>query len=147
MTQEKFILLFQFGMWLFWIITYILIIKQGIKDKRYGMPMASICANISWEFIFSFMYPLNDLQRILTFIWFLLDIFIMTQFLLYGYKEYKKLFRERYFIHLFITLVVCFVTILAMMHEFKDMAGIYAAFFQNLMMSGLLSPYSYKEGT
>lgn len=147
MNQEKFILISQLGMWFFWIITYILIIKQGIRDKRYGMPMAAICANISWEFIFSFMYPLNDLHRILTFLWFLLDIFILMQFLLYGYKEYKKIIsRKVFYSSFFITLIVSFFTILAMMHEFKDNAGVYAAFFQNLMMSGLFIALFIKRG-
>src|SRR5659263_565954 len=38
---------------LFWSITYILIIRRGLKDKTYGMPLAAVCANISWEGIFS----------------------------------------------------------------------------------------------
>ncbi len=147
MTQEKLLLICHFCMWFFWIITYILIIKQGIKDKRYGMPMAAICANISWEFIFSFIHPINDLQRILTFLWFLLDIFILMQFLLYGYKEFKKIIpRKVFYASFFITLVVSFFTILAMMYEFDDMAGIYAAFFQNLMMSGLFIALFIQRG-
>lgn len=147
MTQEKLLLICHFCMWFFWIITYILIIKQGIKDKRYGMPMAAICANISWEFIFSFIHPISDLQRILTFLWFLLDIFILMQFLLYGYKEFKKIIpRKVFYASFFITLVVSFFTILAMMYEFDDMAGIYAAFFQNLMMSGLFIALFIQRG-
>lgn len=138
MTQEKFLLICQLGMGLFWIITYILIIKQGLQDKRYGMPMVAICANISWEFIFSFMYPQNDLQRIITLLWFILDIFIMIQFLHYGHKEYKKIVPRKIFYSSFlITLVVSFFTILAVMYEFNDLEGKYAAFLQNLMMSGL----------
>lgn len=138
MTQEKFLLICQLGMGLFWIITYILIIKQGLQDKRYGMPMVAICANISWEFIFSFMYPQNDLQRIITLLWFILDIFIMIQFLHYGHKEYKKIVPRKIFYSAFlITLVVSFFTILAVMYEFNDLEGKYAAFLQNLMMSGL----------
>ena len=138
MTQEKFLLICQLGMGLFWIITYILIIKQGLQDKRYGMPMVAICANISWEFIFSFMYPQNDLQRIITLLWFILDIFIMIQFLHYGHKEYKKIVPRKIFYSSFlITLVVSFFTILAVMYEFNDLEGKYAAFIQNLMMSGL----------
>ncbi len=97
MAQEKFLLICQLGMGLFWIITYILIIKQGFQDKKYGMPMAAICANISWEFIFAFMYPQNDLQRMITFLWFLLDIIIMMQYLKYGHKEYQKLIPGKIF--------------------------------------------------
>ena len=44
------------------------------------MPMVAICANISWEFIFAFFYPQNDLQRYITLIWFVLDVFILMQF-------------------------------------------------------------------
>ncbi len=147
MTQEKFLLICQLGMGLFWIITYILIIKQGLQDKRYGMPMVAICANISWEFIFSFMYPQNDLQRIITLLWFILDIFIMMQFLHYGHKEYKKIVPRKIFYSSFlITLVVSFFTILAMMHEFNDLEGKYAAFIQNLMMSGLFIALFLQRG-
>ncbi len=147
MTQENFLLISQLGMGLFWLITYILVIKKGFQDKRYGMPMAAICANISWEFIFSCMYPLNDLQRLITFLWFLLDIFILMQFLLYGHKEYKKIIpRKIVYSSFFITLVVSFFTILAMMHEFDDRAGIYAAFIQNLMMSGLFIALFIQRG-
>ncbi|MDM5247402.1 MULTISPECIES: hypothetical protein [unclassified Lysinibacillus] len=147
MTQEKILLICQLGMGLFWIITYILIIKQGFQDKKYGMPMAAICANISWEFIFAFMYPQNDLQRIITFLWFLLDIFIMMQFLRYGHKEYKKLIpRKIFYSSFFITLGVSFFIILAMMHEFNDIEGKYAAFIQNLMMSGLFIALFLQRG-
>ncbi len=63
MNQHYFLLICQLGMGLFWIITYILIIKRGFQDKKYGMPMVALCANISWEFIFTFIYPQNDLQK------------------------------------------------------------------------------------
>lgn len=147
MTQETFLLICQLGMGLFWIITYILIIKRGFQDKKYGMPMAAICANISWEFIFAFMYPQNDLQRIFTFLWFMLDVVIMMQFLLYGYKEYKKMIpRKIFYASFFITLAVSFFIILAMIHEFNDIAGKYAAFSQNLMMSGLFIALFIQRG-
>ena len=147
MAQEKLLLICQLGMGLFWIITYILIIKQGFQDKKYGMPMAAICANISWEFIFAFMYPQNDLQRMITFLWFILDIIIMMQYLRYGHKEYRKLIPSKiFYASFFITLGASFFIILAMMHEFNDIAGIYAAFSQNLMMSGLFIALLLQRG-
>ena len=42
---------------LFWSATYILIIRRGFKYKTFGMPMAALCANISWEAIFAFVTP------------------------------------------------------------------------------------------
>jgi hypothetical protein len=47
---------------IFWTITYLLIIQRSIQDKSVGMPMAAICMNIAWEFIFSFILPSNKPQ-------------------------------------------------------------------------------------
>ncbi len=47
----------------FWTLTYLLIIRRGFQDKTYGMPFFALCANISWEFIFSFVLPHTPPQR------------------------------------------------------------------------------------
>lgn len=137
-NQEDLLLLLQLGTGLFWIITYILIIKRGFQDKKHGMPMVAICANISWEFIFLFIYPTDDRQKIITSTWFVLDIIILIQYLLFGRKEFKKYISVKLFYpFFFITLGVSFLIIIAMTLEFNDIEGKYAAFSQNLMMSGL----------
>ncbi|MET4560060.1 transmembrane-type terpene cyclase [Lysinibacillus parviboronicapiens] len=147
MNQHYFLLICQLGMGLFWIITYILIIKRGFQDKKYGMPMVALCANISWEFIFTFIYPQNDLQKIITFLWFLLDMVILLQYLKYGPKEYKKIMSPKLFYASFlITLSVSFLIILVMTQELNDIEGKYAAFSQNLMMSGLFISLLFWRG-
>jgi len=40
-----------------WTVTYLLIIRRGFLDHTYGMPLVALCANLSWEFIFSFVFP------------------------------------------------------------------------------------------
>ncbi|MFJ7952513.1 hypothetical protein ACIQZG_13400 [Lysinibacillus sp. NPDC096418] len=128
----------QLGMALFWIVTYILIIFRGFRDKAYGMPMVAICANISWEFIFAFIHPQNDLQQKITMIWFALDIIILMQYLIYGRKDFKKyLSNKLFYASFFITLGVSFLIILTITQDFNDIEGKYTAFAQNLMMSGL----------
>jgi len=123
---------------LLWSITYILIIKQGFRDKASGMPMAAICANISWEFIFSFVYPHEGIQRIINIIWFTLDIIIMVQYLKFGRKEFGKNIPIKFFYSVFLlTLTLSFSIIIATVYEFNDLEGKYAAFAQNLMMSVL----------
>ena len=66
---------------LFWSATYILIIKRGFKDKTFGMPMATLCANISWEVIFTFITPHDPPQLYVNYIGFALDAIIVMQFL------------------------------------------------------------------
>lgn len=137
-NQEDFLLFLQLGTGLFWIITYILIIIRGFQDKKYGMPMVAICANISWEFIFLFIFPHDDLQKLITSTWFVLDIIIMIQYLVFGRWEFKKNTSAKLFYSsFFITLGISFLIIIAMTLEFNDVEGKYAAFSQNLMMSGL----------
>ena len=132
---------------LFWILAYILIIKRGFQDKAYGMPMVAICANISWEFIFAFIYPQNDLQKNITIIWFVLDIVILLQYLIYGRKEFKRyLSRKLFYASFILTLGVSFLTILVITQDFNDFEGKYAAFSQNLMMSGLFISLLFWRG-
>lgn len=42
---------------IFWFFAYIFIIRRDFIDKSCGMPFAALCANISWEITFSFIYP------------------------------------------------------------------------------------------
>ena len=67
----------------FWLITYLLLIKRGYQDKACGMPMAALALNISWEFIFSFVHPHGGIQLIINIAWFALDSIIVFQYLRY----------------------------------------------------------------
>jgi len=147
LAQLDILLICQLGMGLFWIITYILIIYKGWKDKKYAMPMVAICANIAWEFIFTFLYPPNDLQRIITFIWLVLDIFILMQFLRFAPPEFRKVLSKKLLYASFlITLIFSMLMILGIVHQFQDFEGKYAAFFQNLMMSVLFIGLLLRRG-
>lgn len=147
MTELNLLLICQLGMGLFWIITYILVIYKGWQDKKYGMPMAAICANISWEFIFAFIYPQNDLQRYITLIWLVLDIFILMQFLRYAPSEYRRILSKKLLYSSFlVTLLFSMLMIFGIIYEFQDFEGKYTAFFQNLMMSGLFIALLLQRG-
>lgn len=132
---------------LLWSIVYILIINQGFRDKTIGMPMVALCANISWEFIFSFIYPHKGLQGIIDIIWFTLDIIIVLQYINFGRKEFEKNISVKFFYLMFLlSMVFSFSIIIATVLEFKDFEGRYAAFAQNLMMSVLFISLLLKRG-
>lgn len=42
---------------IFWTISYLLIVQRSIQERSVGMPLVALCINISWEFIFSFVFP------------------------------------------------------------------------------------------
>ena len=131
-------LILQIGSGFFWTLTYILILRRGFKDKAYGMPVVALCANIAWEFTFSFIFPHPKPQLYINYIWLLFDVGILGQYLIYGKIYFTPNLPRHFFYPAFIlALVLSALTIILMSYEFNEFIGIYAAFAQNLLMSGL----------
>jgi hypothetical protein len=125
----------QIGSGILWTAVYLLIIRLGFREKTYGMPITALCANVSWEFIFSFIYPHAPPQNYVNIIWFAFDLVIVVQTLRFGRTALQP---EALFYPAFMLgLLISFSAILALTHEFSDTEGKYAAFGQNLMMSVL----------
>ncbi|MDQ3848651.1 MAG: hypothetical protein M3261_06820 [Thermoproteota archaeon] len=120
---------------IFWSLTYILIIRQGYNDKTYSMPLAALCANISWEAIFSFIHPHSPPQLYINYVWFILDVFIVFQFLKFGKSEFPNFSIKQSIASFVFALVLAFCSVLFITYEFDDWRGAYTAFGQNLMMS------------
>jgi hypothetical protein len=120
----------------FWLITYLLLIKRGYQDKACGMPMAALALNISWEFIFSFVHPYSGIQLIINIAWFILDSIIVVQYLRYESARRPAGYSAAFFYGAFLTiLAVSFLTVLLVTREFDNYGGHYTAFGQNLLMS------------
>lgn len=118
---------------IFWSLVYILIIKRGIQDKTYGMPMIALCANIAWEFTFSFVFPHALPQLYINIVWFSLDFLILLQFIKYGRAECNN--KHMFYPIFFISLIMSFLIIISITIELNDWFGKYSAFSQNLLMS------------
>jgi hypothetical protein len=124
------------GSGLFWTLAYLFILRVGRKDKTYGMPLVALCANVSWEFIFSFVIPHSRPQLFIDYVWLFFDLGIVIQYLTYGKKEFPRNLPTSYFYPSFLlALSLAFLCILLLSHELDDKHGIYAAFAQNFMMS------------
>jgi hypothetical protein len=120
----------------FWLITYLLILKRGYQDKACGMPMGALCLNISWEFIFSFVYPQSGIQLIINIAWCLLDSFIVVQYLRYEAARRPADTSAAFFYAAFLSILAAsYLTVLLATREFDNSAGYYTAFGQNLLMS------------
>jgi hypothetical protein len=131
-------LILQIGSGIFWTITYLLILRRAKKDKSYGMPLVALCANVSWEFIFSFVFPHPVPQLYINYVWLLFDVGLLLQYLKYGRKDFvKNLPFPLFYANFFFTLVLAALMILLISYEFDEYIGIYAAFGQNLLMSAL----------
>jgi hypothetical protein len=135
------------GSGVLWTLVYLLIIKQGFQDRTFGMPLAALCANISWEFIFSFLHPHPIPQRYVNITWCLFDGVILFQFLRFGRASFGQYLPETLFYPtLVLTLILAFGAVLFVTYEFKDWYGRYAAFGQNFMMSVLFVDMLIRRG-
>src|SRR4029078_8279931 len=83
---------------IFWSLAYFLIIRQGFKDRTYGMPLAALCANISWEAIFAFLHPHWPPQLYIHYNSFSLYLVIVFQFLKFGKKEFLKFSKVQFYL-------------------------------------------------
>jgi hypothetical protein len=122
---------------LFWTATYLLVIRHGFKEKTFGMPFAALCANISWETIFTFIHPHSSPQIYINYLRFFLYAVIVFQFLKYGKREFPKFSKTQFYLVFVLGISVAFPMIYSINLEFDDWSGAYAAFGQNLMMSVL----------
>lgn len=126
---------------IFWITAYYLIIYKGFKDKSYGMPLIALAGNISWEFIFSFIYPQigephGSMQLPVNITWFFLDVLILYQYIKYGKNEFETRWPNwLFFPTILVSIFVAFWLELLIINEFNDNIGIYTAFGANLVIS------------
>ena len=132
---------------IFWSLAYLLIIRRGFQDRTYGMPMAALCFNLSWEFIFSFIYPHESAQRYINIVWFGLDVIIFYQCIKFGRAVWKGTSKAGLFYPALISMLgVGFGTILFVTTEFSNWEGYYSAFGQNLLMSILFITMLLERG-
>jgi hypothetical protein len=135
------------GSGVLWTITYFLIIRRGILDHTYGMPLVALCANLSWEFIFSFVFPHGPVQRPVNIVWFSCDLIIFYQLLRYGPCEFPRLPKKLFYGMVALALLTAFFTVVFITLEFGDFDGAYSAFGQNLTMSVLFIVMLYSRGS
>jgi len=128
-----------------WSLAYIGIIRKGHADQFCGMPLAALIANVTWEFIFSFIYkpPLDNwvdwFSYLMALAWFILDVYIVFLWFKYWSASWPSSVPGKYHYPLFVVgLGVAFGIIIGAVLDFGyPLGGVYASFAQNLMMSVL----------
>ena len=79
-----------------WIVAYILFIRQGWKDRTYGVPMAAICLNITWEAV-TFTGPAPvPLWKWIEGAWLFIDVIILWQLWIHGKSTMLRPSLQRY---------------------------------------------------
>ncbi|CAL9621170.1 hypothetical protein SUDANB6_05866 [Streptomyces sp. enrichment culture] len=132
-----------------WTVTYVLIIRAGLRDRTYGMPLVALCGNLAWEGIYVFTYPHTGAARLSNIVWLLLDCVILYTAVRFGAREFPWLPRWGFLLGLAATGVMCWLGMDALIRQFGgvESGGTYAGFVQNLVMSCLFLNMLMRRGT
>jgi len=68
----------------FWTIAYVVLIKRAFTLKTWGMPFFANWFNITYEFYTLFSPSSSTFQRSVTFVWAVLDIFILGSYYMFA---------------------------------------------------------------
>jgi len=119
---------------LLWSLAYVVIIQVGGRDGVPGMPLVATLLNLSWELVFSFVFPSPAPQVHVNRVWFILDVMIAIQWLRFGRTE-SVLPRRAFLPALVFTFVVCLALMCCCVLVLGDSQGRTIAYSQNLLMS------------
>ncbi len=132
-----------------WLVTYVVVIIAGFRQKSYGIPIVAVCGNISWELYLGFYCPWRSQELSQSLcpnaataevwiwrLWFLLDVLILTTLLLYGKQrqvipQIKRFFYPAVFAGL---VLACFANA-TFFKTFHDLDGDISAYVINYLMS------------
>ena len=132
----------------FWLVTYFLIIRRGFLDSTHGMPVVALFFNLSWEFIFSFVYPQKKHQLRINYTWLAFDSIILYQYLEYPTAKINH-GADLVFFYLFFAaaMMASFSFVIGLTKITNDYKhGKYTAFGSNLIMSiAFIFMLNYRE--
>jgi hypothetical protein len=124
-----------------WTVAYIDAIRIGFRDRSYAIPAAALGLNFAWEALYATRSITTGItvQGIFNIAWGLADVVIVYTFLRFGRSELPDWVTRQLFIGWALLLGVTSLAVqLLFVAEFGwDAAARYAAFLQNLLMSGL----------
>lgn len=135
-----------------WTWVYIDIIRKGILDKSYGMPLFALGLNLGWELLYTYLkfyYNEIDAQFAVMFLWALFDIGIVYCYFKYGYKYFpENRSKTEFYLWSILVFACCFLLQYFFWGEFGNVqAPRYSAFLQNLIMSVLFINMFFARGS
>ena len=127
----------------FWFVVYVLLLKNIHKNKIVEMPWVVVCGNISWEFLWGFVF-IPNLGDFFTWAyrgWFFIDLYILYGTYKYGDKQMFVPELKQYFKPI---LTFCLCSWLLLLYffigKYDDPIGALSAFVINIIISILYIP-------
>lgn len=85
----------------FWTLAYLLALRRGFKDQSFGIPFVALAANVAWETLYSFHFPVPQFTKIGNIGWLVINCGLVFTCLKYGAREFDHPLVRRWFRLLF----------------------------------------------
>jgi len=121
---------------LLWTLSYLLIIRRAALDKAHAMPLAPLCVNLCYEFIFAFVHPSAPPMHVINMIWFGVDLVILWQYLRYARAELPGALPGSWFLPLVgLSITAAFIGVLTFTRDTADWEGNYTGWGDQMLIS------------
>ena len=134
-----------------WTVVYAEAIRLGFRERTYAIPAAALALNFAWEAIYAARSVATGIsaQGVFNIVWGLADVLIVYTFLRFGRAELPPRVTRPLFLAWAVLLgTTSFAVQVLFVAEFGwDDASKYAAFLQNLLMSGLFIAMFVSRGS
>lgn len=130
---------------LFWVVAYVVTIQNIRKFRFVEIPVVGACANLAWEFTWSFPFA-DQVSGMLGYgilwgyrIWFLLDLYIFYSILRYGHEQVSTAVIRKYFKPITIFMLLAWIAAFYFYARqgLDTPIGTITAYFDNLPLSAL----------
>ncbi|MGV4983717.1 transmembrane-type terpene cyclase [Streptomyces sp. NRAIS4] len=139
---------FLLGTGAFWTAAYVLLVRTGLRERTFGMPVVAFATNISWEFSFAFVRPPSGVAHIVNIVWFCFDLAVGYTLVRFGRSEFPYLPDRLFLPALAALLALAYPGMNYASEQFDAGGGAITAFGSNLAMSGMfLAMLAARRGT
>ncbi|MEV6112624.1 hypothetical protein AB0L59_08860 [Streptomyces sp. NPDC052109] len=139
---------FLLGTGAFWTAAYALLIRTGLRERTFGMPVVAFATNISWEFMFAFVRPPSGVMHVVNIVWFCFDLAVGYTLVRFGRSEFPYLPARLFLPALAVLLAFAYPGMNYASEQFDAGGGTITAFGSNLAMSGMfLAMLAARRGT
>lgn len=124
----------------FWVLSYVYIARTIVKHKFVEMPAGVLCANITWEFLWAFVFTQNmgEVIGIGYKLWFFFDVYVVWNFYKYGQKQMHPSMAPYYkWVFTFAAIGWLIVQYFFIKQGFDNPIGANSAYIINILISSL----------
>ncbi|RMH16202.1 MAG: hypothetical protein D6701_09180 [Gemmatimonadetes bacterium] len=89
--------LWSLGGLVFWLVAYVLMIRRGVRDRSYSMPVIGLAFNVAWELYYSVFSQAPAVERIGVGMYLALDLGVLWTCFRFGPEDFRSDLVRRWF--------------------------------------------------